>query len=117
MLKKLLLLSLIIAFSYNLVQADGRLIPQAQYDKIVRMQYKVKIVGDALVGEKIDGRTHRNDVVVNQPINKSLFRGPSTISFGELDFVTSVSYTPTTGQSIYDLQSNGTPIHLWMNPV
>lgn len=115
MLKKLLLLSFIIAFSYNLVQADGRLIPQAQYDKIVRMQYKVKIVGDAIVGERIDGNIHRNEVTVNRSINRPLFRGPSTISFGELDFVTSVDYTPTTGQSIYDLQSNGTPVHLWMN--
>ena len=117
MLKKLFLLSLLVVFSNNLLQAHGRLIPQDQYDKLLRMQYKVKIVGDALVGERIDVRTHSNDIVVNRPINKSFFKGPSTISFGELDFVTSVGYTPTTGQSIYDLQSNGSPVQIWQNPL
>lgn len=115
MLKKLLLLLLLIAFSYNLVQADGRLIPQAQYDKIVGMQYKVKIVGDALVGERVDGKVN-NDVIVYRPTVISLYTSPFTITHGESDFVTSTTYTPTTGQSIYDLQSNGSCMQLWQNP-
>ena len=116
MLKKLLLLLLLFAFSYNFVQADGRLIPQAQYDKIVGMQYKVKIVGDALVGERMDGKVH-NDVTVYRPTVISLYTSPFTITYGESDFVTTTTYTPTTGQSIYDMQSNGSAVHLWQNPI
>ena len=115
MLKKLFLLSLIIAFSYTLVQADGRLIPQAQYDKIVGMQYKVKIVGDALVGVRMDGKVN-NDVIVYRPTVISLYTSPFIITHGESDFVTSTTYTPTTGTSIYDLQSNGSNMQLWQNP-
>ena len=115
MLKKLLLFSLIIAFTCNFAQADGRLFPKAQYDKIVGMQYKIKIVGDALVGEKIDNNKSHDAIFYRSPII-SLITNPFTIYYNETDFVTSTTFTPTNGQSIYDMQSSGTPMHIWQNP-
>ena len=115
MLKRLLLLSFIIAFTCNFVFADGRLIPKAQYDKVVNMQYKVVMVGDALVGVKV-GSTF-NNVTVYPPTVISLITSPFTINLSESDFITSATFTPTSGQSIYDLQSNGVPVHIWQDPV
>ena len=98
MLKRLLLLSFIIAFTCNFVYADGRLIPKAQYDKIVNMQYKVAVVGDALVGVK-SGSTFKN-VYVYPPTVISLFTSPFTINLSETDFI-SVSNIHTYNGCIY----------------
>ena len=116
MLRTLISLSFIIAFTCNLVQADGRLIPKEQFDKIINMQYKVKIVGDALVGERMDGKIH-NEITVYRPTVISLIKNPFTINLSESDFILSATFTPTHGQSIYDLQSNGSTVQLWQDPV
>ena len=118
MLKTLISLSFIIAFTCNLVQADGRLIPKAQFDKIINMQYRVKIVGDALVGERMDGKNH-NEITTYRPTVISLITSPFTIDYSESDFIISAVFTPIHAQarSIYDLQSNGSPVQNWQDPV
>ena len=116
MLRTLISLTFIIAFTCNLVQADGRLIPKEQFDKIINMQYRVKIVGDALVGERMDGMNH-NEITAYRPTVISLITNPFTIDFSESDFILSATFTPTHGQSIYDLQSNGSTVQLWQDPV
>jgi len=115
MLRTLISLSFIIAFTCNLVQADGRLIPKEQFDKVINMQYKVKIVGDALVGERMDGK-NQNEITAYHPTVISLITSPFTTNLSEADFIISATFTPTHGQSIYDLQSNGSPMQIWQNP-
>ena len=109
MLKRLLLLSFIIAFTCNFVYADGRLIPKAQYDKIVKMQLKNVIPNENYV-------VVQNSVVKYISPVTTTVTYPFTINFSESDFITSATFTPTTGQSIYDLQSNGSNVQLWQNP-
>jgi len=116
MLRTLISLSFIIAFTCNLVQADGRLIPKEQFDKIINMQYRVKIIGDALVGERMDDKNH-NEITSYRPTVISIIKNPFTINLSETDFIISATFTPTTGYSIYDLQSNGCPVQLWQDPV
>ena len=118
MLRTLISLSFIIAFTCSLVQADGRLIPKEQFDKIINMQYRVKIVGDALVGERMDDKNHKN-FTSYRPTVISLITKPFTIDFSESDFIVSAVFTPIHAQarSIYDLQSNGSPVQIWQDPV
>ena len=115
MLRTLISLTFIIVFTCNLVQADGRFIPKAQYDKIIRTQYKIKIVGDAVVGERIEkvntvSKYHTSTII-------SRMTNPIINIPNELDLITLISFTPTNGQSIYDLQSNGCAVQLWQDPV
>ncbi|MFC2092907.1 T9SS type A sorting domain-containing protein [Bacteroidota bacterium] len=115
MFKSLILLSFVVAVTCNLVYAEGRLIPQSQYDKVVGMHYKIKIVGDALVGEKIDNKKSHDAVSYRSPII-SLITNPFTINYSESDFITSTTFTPTNGRTIYDMQSSGSPMQIWQNP-
>ena len=118
MLRTLISLSFIIAFTCNLVQADGRLIPKEQFDKIINMQYRVKIIDDALVGERMYGKNHK-EITSYRPTVISLITSPFTIDFSESDFIFSATFTPIHSQArtIYDLQSNGSPLQIWQNPL
>ena len=115
MLNKLLLISLIVAMICNVVNADDRLIPQDQFNKLIRTQYRIKIVGDAVVGERIekvntDSKYHTSTIT-------SRMTDPIINIPNELDLITLITFTATNGQSIYDLQSNGCAVQLWQDPI
>ena len=111
---KFVLLSLIFVFVCGFVKADDRLISKTQFARIVDTQYKLKIVGDALVGERI-GKV--NNSMINHQSN-ILSRIINTVLINNADFcfITSITYTPTSGQSLYDHQSNASAVQIWQNP-
>ena len=85
------------------------LIPKDQFDKIIRTQFKNSIVNENYISVQNDGTRHTPSVM-------SSISNPFTNYFSESDFISTVTFTPTTGQSIYDLQSNGSNVQLWQNP-
>ena len=113
-MNKIILAVILVMFSWNTLHADDRLIPKEEFNKIIRTQYRIKIVGDALVGERIDRKV--NDVMKNiRPMSNITFSVPVISINNQTDFISQITYTPTGGQSIYDLQSNGCAVQLWQN--
>ena len=71
--------------------------------------------GDAVVGVRTDGTTNFNRISTLPPV-VALFTSPINMTY-ESDFITSATFTPTGGTSIYDIQSNGVPVELWQSPI
>lgn len=115
MQKKFILLSLIIVFMCGFLRADDMFKPVEEYNRIVNMKYKIKIVGDAVVGERI-GKLN-NGIPSHQLGILSKLNNPITNNHTDFDLITSVTFTPTSGQSIYDHQSNASAVQIWQNPV
>ena len=114
MINKIILSVILVVFSWNTLYADDRLIPKEEFDKIIRTQYKIIIVGDAIVGERINEKV--NDVMKNiRPMSNITSSVPIISINNQIDFISQITYTPTHGQSIYDLQSNGCAVQLWQN--
>jgi len=110
MLRKIILSVFVLLFFGNIVFAQR--LTQEQKIKLARTEYKIKSVGDALVGERADGtesqKVMRNPVITTGP--KKLHTQIN--QHWPLD----ITYTFTEGTTIYDLQSNGSPLQLWQDP-
>jgi len=112
MLKRIVILSFVFAFAASSLFAQG--LTKAQKDQLSRISYKVSLVGDALVGERVDGKGFKHNFV-----------GPTTITSLPNNFTREVmtpdanwtfTYVMTGGETIYDLESNGTPVQIWQDP-
>jgi len=112
MLKRIVVLSFVFAFVATSLFAQG--LTKAQKDQLSRIAYKVVLAGDALIGERVDGKGFKHNFV-----------GPSTITTLPNNFTREVvtpdaswtfTYVMTEGASIYDLQSNGSTVQIWQDP-
>ena len=88
---------------------------QEQIDRVSRLECKLTFNGDAVVGVRTDGTTDLNRICTLPPV-VALFTSPFNVTY-EDNFITSATFTPTGGTSIYDIQSNGVPVELWQSPI
>jgi len=88
---------------------------QDQIDRVSRLEYKLQMNRDAVVGVRTDGKTDFSRISTLPPVAE-IFTSSFNVTY-ENDFITSATFTPTGGTSIYDMQSNGTPVELWQSPI
>ncbi len=110
MLKKVLLSVLVLVFLGNLGIAQN--LTKEQKSRFARIEYKIKLMGDAIVGVRADGiespKVSTKPVKTNAPKNfvmQVTGQWPMTIT-----------YTLTGGQTIYDYQSNSSAEQIWQDP-
>ena len=108
------LLSLLVILSGSLVYSQNRP-TQEQIDRVSKLECKLMFNGDALVGVGKGSKPDFNRISTLPPV-VALFTSPFNLTY-ENDFITSATFTPTGGTSIYDIQSNGTPVELWQSPI
>jgi len=116
MLKKILLSAFVFVLAVNI--ASSQTLTQAQKNLLGRSVYSVKLTGDALGGEKvIDMKVDKSrmTIIPNLP-TVSYINGVMTQIVYAPDLAWTITYKPTTGQSIYDLESNGVPVQIWQDP-
>ncbi|MBN1633915.1 MAG: T9SS type A sorting domain-containing protein [Ignavibacteria bacterium] len=116
MLKKILLSAFVFVLAVNI--ASSQTLTQAQKNLLGRSVYSVKIIGDAIGGEKvIDMKVDKSRMtnIPNLP-SVSIINGVITKVVNAPDLAWTITYTPTGGQTIYDLQSNGVPQQIWQDP-
>jgi hypothetical protein len=80
-----------------------------------RTEYRIQKNGDALVGLK-PGQTLQK---VNHSLTPvaNLFQNSFTVQrTSGTGFITNVTMVPTGATTIYDLESNGTPVMIWQDP-
>jgi len=109
MMKRILLSVLVVLFLGNIGFAQ-KLSP-GQKNRLARIEYKVKLVGDALVGVRADGI--ETPKVMGNPV---ITTGPKKFQKVMPEWDATISYTWTQGNTIYDLQSNGSTLQLWQDP-
>ncbi|MFC2092903.1 T9SS type A sorting domain-containing protein [Bacteroidota bacterium] len=114
MLKKIFLLALLVILSGSLVYSQNKP-TQEQINRVSKLMSKSIMNGDAVVGVRTDGKTDLNGIS-NLPPVAALFTSPFNMTY-ESDFITSATFTPTGGTSIYDIQSNSVPVELWQSPI
>ncbi len=84
-----------------------------------RNLYSIKLTGDAIGGEKIvDVKINKSGMtkIPNLPSVK-VINGVMTQEVKMQDLSWDITYKPTGGQTIYDLQSNGTAQQIWQDPL
>jgi len=116
MLKKILLSAFVFVLAVNI--ASSQTLTQAQKNLLARSVYSVKVTGDAIGGDKvIDMKVDKSGMTIipNLPM-VSVINGIMTKIVYAPDLAWTITYKPTTGQSIYDLESNGTPVQIWQDP-
>jgi hypothetical protein len=109
MLKKLLLASLLIVFGFSAVNAQ---LTKAQINKVTSMKSTVKMVGDAIVGVRTDGKPYYYGLPSISEFMKSI----SHAKLSPDSWSVTTTYTPIGCASIYDLCSNGSPVQIWQDP-
>lgn len=115
MLKKILFSAFVFVLALNI--ASSQTLTQAQKNLLGRSVYSVKIIGDAIGGEKvIDMKVDKSKMTIipNLP-TVSIINGVMTKIVNAPDLAWTITYNVTGGQTIYDLQSNGTPQHIWQD--
>ena len=114
-MKKLIsLLSLLIILTSNFTYSQNR-ITQEQIERFSKLECRLQMNGDAIVGVRTDGKTNLNRINTLTPV-VALFTSSFNMTY-ENGFITSATFTPTGGTSIYDFQSNGVPVELWQSPI
>ncbi len=108
MFKKLLLAALLMVIGVSVVSAQ---LTKAQIDQVSRVEFKIKMIGDAVVGVRADGKSNNYGL----PSVSSLIRG---IHHNVMtpDWNWSATFTAIGCASIYDLCSNGSPVQIWQDP-
>ncbi|MCU0371975.1 MAG: T9SS type A sorting domain-containing protein [Ignavibacteria bacterium] len=110
MLKRLLLVALLIAVGCSVASAQFSKAEQ----EFLRTPFKVKMVGDALVGVRTDGMPNTYGLPSVSSFIKKVNNGnpvyPSNWN------ITSTFTELPGSQTIYDLCSNGSPVMIWQNP-
>jgi len=115
-LKKLILLIQIAVFFLTFTETYSQnRITQEQIDRFSKIEVKLQMNGDAVIGVRTDGKTNLNRKSTLPPAI-ALFTSSFNVSY-ESNFITSATFTPTGGTSIYDFQSNGVPVELWQSPI
>jgi len=109
MLKKLLLAALLVVFGISAVNAQ---LTKAQIDKMSRIEYKIKMNGDAIVGVRADGKPNNFGL----PSVSSYLKSVTTSPKMKPDWELNATFTPIGCSSIYDLCSNGSPVTIWQDP-
>ncbi|TRZ64921.1 T9SS C-terminal target domain-containing protein [bacterium] len=109
MLTKLLLLVLVMVFAINL---NAQIFTKTQMNKIAGTEYKIKMIGDAMVGVRADGYQRPPSTaspVIMPPMPNSNFTldGPDAWN---------ISIVNTGGNTMYDLCSNSAPEYLQQDP-
>jgi len=108
MLKRLLVVALLLMFGISTVSAQFN---KAQLDAISKLQYKVTMIGDALVGVRADGKSDNYGFsniasLIKQTGSKGLTP----------DWNFTATFTPIGLGTIYDLCSNGSTVQIWQDP-
>ncbi len=112
MLKKILLTILVFVVVANI--SFGQALTNAQKQQLARIEYRVKMIGDALVGERVDGKSIKGF----NPIRVTWDNlGPKKIAVSNGYSAWTITYTWMGGITIYDLQSNGSTQQIWQDPV
>ena len=113
-MRKLIVLLFMLTLLSNGLVLSQSVFTKDQLDRISRIECKLVFVGDAIVAVRTDGKTNLNRICTLPPVI-ALFTSPFHLSY-EADFITSATFTPTGGESIYNFQSNSTAAQLWQNP-
>lgn len=116
MLKKILLSAFVFVLAVNI--ASSQTLTQAQKNLLGRSVYSVKIIGDAIGGEKVIDMKVDKSGMTNIPgvQDVTIINGKLTKIVYAPDLAWTMTYKPTTGESIYDLQSNGSTLQIWQDP-
>jgi hypothetical protein len=108
MLKKVLLSVLVLVFLGNIGFAQK--VTKEQKSRFARIEYKMKLVGDAIVGERADGIV--SPKVSTKPVETIV---PNHV-VKQINNNWTVTYTLTGGETIYDYQSNASANQIWQDP-
>jgi len=111
MLKKLLLVAMVVLLAGN---AGAQIFTKAQMSKIIRTEYRMKLIDDALVGEPVNGVAKKSTTI--GPSTYALITSPIIFNIGDGPQAWTVTITPTGGTTIYDLASNSVPQYLAQDP-
>lgn len=109
MFKKLLLAALLMVIGISAVNAQ---LTKAQINKVTSMQSTVKMVGDAIVGVRTDGKPYYYGLPSIAEFMKSIPHAKLSPN----DWSVTTTFTPIGCSTIYDLCSNGSPVQIWQDP-
>jgi len=99
----------LVVFGISAVNAQ---LTKAQIDKLSRIEYKIKMNGDAIVGVRADGKPNNFGL----PSVTSYLKSVTTSPKMKPDWEVTATFTPIGCSSIYDLCSNGSPVSIWQDP-
>ncbi|MGB9697445.1 MAG: T9SS type A sorting domain-containing protein [Ignavibacteria bacterium] len=111
MLKRLLLVALVVLLAGN---AGAQIFTKAQMSKIIRTEYRIKLVDEVFVGEPVNSVAKKSTTI--GPGTYALITSPITFNIGDGPQAWTVTITPTGGTTIYDLASNTVPQYLAQDP-
>ncbi|MBN1633914.1 MAG: T9SS type A sorting domain-containing protein [Ignavibacteria bacterium] len=117
MVKRILFLLLLLVSAAGLTYSQT--LTKSQNELLSRNIFSVIFTGDAIGGEKIIDMKVDKSVMTNIPNLPSVKFSNGKLSREVImqDLIWTITYQPTGGQTIYDLQSNGTPQQIWQDPI
>jgi hypothetical protein len=109
MLKRLLLVALLVAVGCSVASAQFSKAEQ----EFLRTPFKINVIGDALVGVRVDGMPNTYGL----PSVSSLIKKNNSPVYQTDAWTLTSTFTELPGSaSIYDLCSNGSPVQIWQDP-